>query len=327
MEYDALGRRIKKICNEKTNRYLWDGNVLLHEWDYQKGEEHETSVNNLGEVFLSQKEKVNNLVTWVYDRNNYNPRAKILGEEVYSIINDYLGTPVQAYNSTGKLIWERELDIYGKTRKIEGDQNLIPFLYQGQYYDHDIELAYNRFRYYNPETGLYLSQDPIGLAGNNPTFYGYVHDSNSWVDPFGLECKRPGGYKNGDVDPHGNLSPGINRATGHTNTRPDNFIQSHHPIQDAWAQKNITGYNRDLAPATLLPSSSGMSHAKISAAQRARRKLDGWNTTLKEEFNTSYREMLDAGVPKSQAQKALKDSYKYFDSLREQNLNNPFFNI
>ncbi|WP_376776930.1 RHS repeat-associated core domain-containing protein [Flavobacterium covae] len=36
---------------------------------------------------------------------------------------------------------------------------MIPFLYQGQYYDHDIELAYNRFRYYNPETGTYISQD------------------------------------------------------------------------------------------------------------------------------------------------------------------------
>nr|WP_256380913.1 RHS repeat-associated core domain-containing protein [Flavobacterium covae] len=76
--------------------------------------------------------------------------------------------------------------MYGKTRKIEGDQNLIPFLYQGQYYDHDIELAYNRFRYYNPETGTYISQDPIGLAGNNPTFYGYVVDNNTHFDPFGL---------------------------------------------------------------------------------------------------------------------------------------------
>ncbi|MWP50488.1 RHS repeat-associated core domain-containing protein, partial [Gilliamella sp. Lep-s21] len=31
----------------------------------------------------------------------------------------------------------------------------------------DVEtgLYYNRFRYYNPETGLYISQDPIKLAG------------------------------------------------------------------------------------------------------------------------------------------------------------------
>jgi hypothetical protein len=36
---------------------------------------------------------------------------------------------------------------------------------------------------------MYLSKDPIGLAGNNPTLYGYVKDVNSWVDQFGLDCK------------------------------------------------------------------------------------------------------------------------------------------
>ena len=33
---------------------------------------------------------------------------------------------------------------------------------------------------------MYISQDLIGLAGNNPTLYGYVSDTNSWVDVFGL---------------------------------------------------------------------------------------------------------------------------------------------
>lgn len=47
-------------------------------------------------------------------------------------------------------------------------------------------LYYNRFRYYDPSTGAYISQDPIGLAGGNPTLYGYVYDPNSWVDVFGL---------------------------------------------------------------------------------------------------------------------------------------------
>ncbi len=37
-----------------------------------------------------------------------------------------------------------------------------------------------------PEDGCYTQQDPIGLAGNNPTLYAYVSDSNWWVDPFGL---------------------------------------------------------------------------------------------------------------------------------------------
>jgi uncharacterized protein RhaS with RHS repeats len=37
---------------------------------------------------------------------------------------------------------------------------------------------------------MYLSQDPIGLAGNNPTLYGYVEDTNSWVDILGLDCVK-----------------------------------------------------------------------------------------------------------------------------------------
>jgi uncharacterized protein RhaS with RHS repeats len=45
---------------------------------------------------------------------------------------------------------------------------------------------YNRFRYYDPATGNYISQDPIGLEGGNPTIYGYVKDTNSWIDVFGL---------------------------------------------------------------------------------------------------------------------------------------------
>ena len=79
---------------------------------------------------------------------------------------------------------------------------------------------------------------------------------------------------------------------------------------------------------TLLSSYSGAPHANISTAQRLRRILRaGWNTTLKQAVNVSYREMINAGVPEAQAKKALNDSYKYFDSLRDLNINNPFFDI
>ena len=49
-------------------------------------------------------------------------------------------------------------------------------------------MYYNRFRYYDSSTGNYISQDPIRFNGNNPTFYGYVVDSNDWIDIFGLKC-------------------------------------------------------------------------------------------------------------------------------------------
>lgn len=156
-----------------------------------------------------------------------------------------------------------------------------------------------------------------------------MHNPLGWIDPLGLStCNAPNGYRAGDVDPHGNLSPGVNRASGHTNSKTDGFVQSHHPIQDAWAKKKISGYHRDSAPAPLLKSASGSPHAKFSAAQRVRRALPGgWDTTLKQEFNTSYSEMLKAGVPVKQARRALNDAYKYFDGLRESNKLNPFFDI
>ena len=64
-------------------------------------------------------------------------------------------------------------------------KGFIPFRYQGQYEDIETGLYYNRFRYYSPESGTYISQDPIRLAGGL-AFYGYVMDCNGWIDPWGL---------------------------------------------------------------------------------------------------------------------------------------------
>ncbi|MFQ1014305.1 RHS repeat-associated core domain-containing protein [Avibacterium paragallinarum] len=46
-------------------------------------------------------------------------------------------------------------------------------LFAGQWFDEESGLAYNRFRYYDPESGSYISSDPIGLAGGE-TPYSYV---------------------------------------------------------------------------------------------------------------------------------------------------------
>jgi RHS repeat-associated protein len=95
------------------------------------------------------------------------------------------------YDEKGEKTWEMELDIYGKVHTFAGRSlSDCPFRWQGQYEDSETGLYYNRFRYYSPDEGMYLSQDPIGLAGNNPTLYGYVHDPNSWVDVLGLKPKE-----------------------------------------------------------------------------------------------------------------------------------------
>ncbi|WP_317206046.1 RHS repeat-associated core domain-containing protein [Tenacibaculum maritimum] len=110
----------------------------------------------------------------------------------------YKSIPIQAYDARGNIVWECQLDIYGKVRNLHGEKTFIPFRYQGQYEDIETGLYYNRFRYYSPDTGTYISQDPIGLLGNNPNLYAYVHDVNSETDVFGLN-KAPinlgGGFR------------------------------------------------------------------------------------------------------------------------------------
>ena len=155
-------------------RQRGDGNVLLHE------------------TFKKDNSENTELTTWVFE--GFVPTAKLVNGKAYSIISDHLGTPILVVDSEGNEVWNRQLDIYGRVkREIKasslGDdvRPFIPFLYQGQYYDFETNLAYNRFRYYSPETGAYISQDPIRLSGNNPNLYAYVEDSNWWVDRFGLD--------------------------------------------------------------------------------------------------------------------------------------------
>jgi uncharacterized protein RhaS with RHS repeats len=56
--------------------------------------------------------------------------------------------------------------------------------------DAETGLYYNRFRYYDPKLGGYVSQDPIGLLGGLSAF-AYVHDVLSWIDALGLAQMDP----------------------------------------------------------------------------------------------------------------------------------------
>jgi RHS repeat-associated protein len=155
------------------------------------------------------------MITWVFEEGSFVPAARITGDGSQSIVTDYLGTPVQMYNTKGEKTWEADLDIYGKVRTFAGRSlKDCPFRYQGQYEDNETGLYYNRFRYYSPEEGMYLSQDPIGLAGGNPTLYGYVHDPNSWVDVFGLDCAKNAKELRANMAKEGRIV-GDNEAAGH----------------------------------------------------------------------------------------------------------------
>ena len=188
-KYDSLGRRIEKSSNEKTMRFVWDGNTILHEYSSQNDSD---KFEHLKEYSSQNKTEIpDNLVTWVFNEGLI-PSAKITNEGNYSIISDYLGTPLEAYDEEGNKVWSAELDIFGRMEEFTGQKDFIPFRYQGQYEDTETGLYYNRFRYYSPNEGVYTQIDPIGLAGGNPTLYGYVSDPNIYIDIFGL--KQGGSY-------------------------------------------------------------------------------------------------------------------------------------
>ena len=58
--------------------------------------------------------------------------------------------------------------------------------FQGQWHDPETGLHYNRFRYYDPDVGRFIHQDPIKLAGGD-NLYGYAPNPMVWLDPFGLK--------------------------------------------------------------------------------------------------------------------------------------------
>ena len=178
--YYALGRHTANRYLGKVTRWVWDGNTPLHEWVAAATDNDERE-----EVSCPDG---NSLTTWVFEEGTFVPAAKIQGDRQCSIVSDYMGTPVQMYDSEGNRIWDCTLDIYGKAADFRGESlHDCPFRFQGQYEDAETGLYYNRFRYYDPYLGGYISQDPIRLNGLNPTLYGYVSNLNLFIDSFGLE--------------------------------------------------------------------------------------------------------------------------------------------
>ena len=181
-KYDALGRRIEKRFGRRVTTWQWDGNVPLHEKTGTITPDYSEERGHFDDI------RTQPVITWVFEEGTFVPAAKITEKEKFSIVTNYLGTPEAMYREDGEKVWTCELNSYGKVRNFQGESKIMcPFRYQGQYEDAETGLYYNRFRYFDPDSGSYLNQDPIRLAGNNPTLYGYVKDSNSWIDVLGLD--------------------------------------------------------------------------------------------------------------------------------------------
>jgi RHS repeat-associated protein len=172
--YDAFGRRIAKTVDGKTTEFFWQGDNLVAE----SSREHYRS--------------------YVYEPGTFRPLAMLDGKGprkacpfYYQL--DHLGTPQELTDFGGEIVWSAKYNAYGKVTRLAfggGEQLEQPLRFQGQYFDGESGLHYNRHRYYDPEVGRYLTPDPVKLAGGL-NGYRYALNPTGWVDPLGLSGNCP----------------------------------------------------------------------------------------------------------------------------------------
>ena len=206
--YDPLGRRTAKIRNGETTVYHWQEDTLAIEstngqnthYLFEPGTfEPLAQFQTTSPIGIEREDKP--AEPYSYDPET-DPLLKIPPEPqeqsevqpdlVYYQL-DHLGTPIAAHNAKGEAVWTAEYEAWGRIRNetVSDDPKVnIPFRFQGQYYDEESGLHYNRFRYYDPEIGRFVSQDPIGFAGSD-NFYEYAPNPIVWVDPWGLQKREP----------------------------------------------------------------------------------------------------------------------------------------
>ncbi|HEX4473778.1 MAG TPA: DUF6531 domain-containing protein [Polyangiaceae bacterium] len=212
--YDPLGRRVSKTYRGKTTRWIWDGNVPLHEW-IERGPDAEDDESKPARTTAYDGEKALRAllagrpttgppdaidptkslaasnggtmeapITWLFHPESFAPLAKVVNGERYGIVTDHLGTPRAMFDASGDQVWAADIDTYGELRNVRGEKAACPFRWPGQYEDAETGLYYNRLRYYDP-AGQYVSRDPIGLFGGLHV-HAYVGNPTESIDPLGL---------------------------------------------------------------------------------------------------------------------------------------------
>ncbi len=192
-QYDALGRRISKATyGRHTDRgersrttFVWEGFRLLQETTWQGKR------------------------TYLYDAEQpYTPVAAITGrgesQKIWYYHTDLTGTVQEVTAADGTLVWAGYQAGFGENRGNISNSGAYfeqPLRLPGQYFDEETGLHYNLFRYYAPECGRFISQDPIGLRGGL-NLYAYAPNPLKYIDPLGL-CKTDVENKN----PYGTYRP------------------------------------------------------------------------------------------------------------------------
>ena len=191
-----------------TIYFTWHGGLLDAELDGQGRVERRTIYFNLRPVAL---------IEYGYGKDSKDPTAtRLESTQRLAIHGDHLGTPQAITDEQQRVVWLARYEAFGRAtvqglsrsevtaqNRSGGSRSWIGTAYaaavgaknklfefhlrfSGQYEDGETGWHYNWHRYYDPETGRYLTPDPIGLSGG-VNAYGYAGgDPLGAVDPWGL---------------------------------------------------------------------------------------------------------------------------------------------
>jgi RHS repeat-associated protein len=158
--YNNNNRRVSKTVNGTITYFIYEGHMLLGEYD--------ANGNVLNEyVYLGST-----------------PIAMSTTTKIYKVYADHLNTPRRVADENNNIVWKWESTPFGETKPIGTLEFNLRF--SGQYFDSETETHYNINRDYNPIIGRYIQSDPIGLDGGFSTF-AYVNGNPiMFVDLEGL---------------------------------------------------------------------------------------------------------------------------------------------
>ncbi|CAB3962639.1 YD repeat-containing protein [Burkholderia cenocepacia] len=200
--YDAFGRRIAKEVNGERTVFGWDGDALAYESDGERGTHYIYEPGTFIPLAQYVAEPVQGIATPVWkSTDRYVPEDDPLQKvperradaKMFHYHCDQIGTPQLLTDEEGDIVWETSYkawgeapDVISRASRAAGIEPRSSLRFQGQQVDEETGLHYNRYRYYAPDIGRYLSRDPLELAGGLNA-YAYV-DGNpaAYVDPLGL---------------------------------------------------------------------------------------------------------------------------------------------
>jgi RHS repeat-associated protein len=161
----AVSTKLGEVQPLYTVHYVWDLTSLRHAITYRP--DGSRSVR-----------------TYVFeDRGDVVPLAQRDddGDWVYFVTN-VNGTPEELVDASGALVGRSQHTSFGAITATSGQTTDVRA--PAQLEDDETGLFYNRYRYYDPHLGRYISPDPVGLDGGE-NVYAYGPNPIGWFDPMG----------------------------------------------------------------------------------------------------------------------------------------------